>query len=74
MEYRAILAYNFARGLSVDQRLEEMASVLGDNCPHHTTIFRWYLEFQRGNFSLEDALRSGCPASSVTKENNVAVR
>jgi hypothetical protein len=54
-EYQAILCYNFARGLSVDQCLEEMDPVLGNNCPRSTTIFRWYREFQRRNFSLEDA-------------------
>jgi transposase len=73
-EYRAILRYNFARGLSVDQCLEEMAPALGDDCPHRTTVFRWYPEFQRGNFSLEDDSRSGSPASSVTEENVAAVR
>jgi hypothetical protein len=67
------LRYNFARGLSVDQCLKEMAPVLGDDCPHCTTIFRWYQEFQRQNFSLEDAPKSGCPASSVT-ENIAAIR
>jgi histone-lysine N-methyltransferase SETMAR len=73
-KYCAILRYKFARGLSVDQCLEEMAPVLGDDCPHRTTIFRWYREFQRGNFSLEEAPMSGCPASSVTEEHIAAVR
>jgi hypothetical protein len=64
-EHQAILRCSFALGFSVDQCLEDMA--------HHTTIFRCYREFQRGNFSLEDASRWGRPASSVT-ENIAAVR
>lgn len=74
VEYRAILRYNFARGLTVDECLAEMLPVLGEDCPHRTTIFRWYREFGRGNFELEDAPRSGRPASSVSQENIVAVR
>ncbi|CAH2011188.1 unnamed protein product [Acanthoscelides obtectus] len=34
---------------------------LKDECPHRKTIFRWYREFQRGNFTLEDAERKGRP-------------
>lgn len=28
-----------------------MTLALDDECPHHTTIFKWYKEFQRGNFN-----------------------
>lgn len=73
-EIRAVLRYNFARGLDVDQCLEEMTLALGDDCPHRTTIFRRYREFKRGNFSLEDAERTGRPPTSVTEENITAVR
>ncbi|CAH1408195.1 unnamed protein product [Nezara viridula] len=74
VEYRMILRYNFARGLSIDQCFEEMVPVLGEDCPHRSTISRWYREFKRGNFQLEDAPRSGRPASAVTEENINAVR
>jgi HTH domain in Mos1 transposase len=60
-EIRAVLRYNFVCGLNIDQCLEEMTIALGDVCPHRTTIFRWYREFQRGNFTLEDAERPGRP-------------
>lgn len=73
-EVRAILKYNFARGLSIDQCLEEIKLVLDSDCPHRTTIFRWYREFERGNFNLEDAEREGRPRTSVTEENISAVR
>ena len=33
MLYRVILRYNFFRGLTVNQRLEEMPPILGDYCP-----------------------------------------
>ena len=73
-EIRAVLRYNFARGLSIDQCLEEKTPALNNDCPHRTTIFRWYREFQRGNFTLEDATREGMPRTSVAEENITAVR
>ena len=53
-EYRAIIRYNFLRSLSVNQCFEEMCPVLGKSCPHRTTIFRWYKQFQKGKFDFED--------------------
>ncbi|KAF2884802.1 hypothetical protein ILUMI_21373 [Ignelater luminosus] len=73
-EIRAVLRYNFVCGLSIDQCLEEMTRALNNDCPHRTTIFRWFREFQRGNFTLEDAEREGKPRTSVTEENITAVR
>ncbi|CAH2000755.1 unnamed protein product [Acanthoscelides obtectus] len=51
-----------------------MTLALKNDCPYLTTIFRWYREFQRGNFTLEDAEREGRPRTSVTEENITAVR
>ncbi|GLG99328.1 Mariner Mos1 transposase [Gryllus bimaculatus] len=73
-ESRAALRYNFARGLNVNQCFEETTLALGDVFSHHTTIFRWFRDFQRGNFSLEDAQRAGRPRTSVMKKNIAAVR
>ncbi|CAH2011305.1 unnamed protein product [Acanthoscelides obtectus] len=50
-----------------------MMLALKNDCPHRTTIFRWYKEFQRGNFTLEDAEREGRPQTSVTEENITAI-
>ncbi|CAH1995149.1 unnamed protein product [Acanthoscelides obtectus] len=36
-----------------------MTLALKDDGPHRMTIFRWYREFQRGNFTVEDAERKG---------------
>ena len=72
-EYRAIIQQNFTRGLSVDECLEEMSPVFGENCPHRSTIFRWYKQFQRGKFRLEDEPRTGRPVEAVTPENIAAV-
>ncbi|KAF2902299.1 hypothetical protein ILUMI_03879 [Ignelater luminosus] len=33
-EIRAVLRYNFVRGLSIDQCLEEMTPALNNDCPH----------------------------------------
>ncbi|CAH2007742.1 unnamed protein product [Acanthoscelides obtectus] len=56
--------------LSIDQSLEEMTLGLKNDCLHGTTIFRWYRESQRSNFTLEDAERKGRPRTSVTEENH----
>ncbi|CAH1988574.1 unnamed protein product [Acanthoscelides obtectus] len=50
MSMSAILRYNFTRGLSIDQCLEEMTIALNNGSPHRTTIFTWYKEFQREQF------------------------
>ncbi|CAH1983890.1 unnamed protein product [Acanthoscelides obtectus] len=34
-----------------------MTLALKNDCPHRTTIIRWYRKFQRGNFTLDDAKR-----------------
>ncbi|CAH1955921.1 unnamed protein product [Acanthoscelides obtectus] len=51
-----------------------MKLALNNDCPHCTTIFRWYREFQKSNFTLEDAEREGRARTSVTEENIPAVR
>ncbi|KAF2880544.1 hypothetical protein ILUMI_25631 [Ignelater luminosus] len=39
---------------------------MGDDCPHQTTVFRWYREFRGGDFSTNDRPRSGRPSDVVT--------
>ncbi|CAH1984861.1 unnamed protein product [Acanthoscelides obtectus] len=51
-----------------------MTLALKNDCPHRTTIFRLYREFQRHNFTLEVAETEGRPQTSVTEENITAVR
>lgn len=68
-ELRVVMRYNFLRQLSVDECVEEMNTVLGEKCPHRTTVYRWYREFGRGNFNVNDAQRSGRPIEVTVSEN-----
>lgn len=68
-ELRVIMRYTFARGLSIDECVDEMSSVLKEDCPHRTKIYRWYREFNRGNFGVDDSPRSGCPTEVCNEEN-----
>ncbi|XP_025158379.1 histone-lysine N-methyltransferase SETMAR-like [Harpegnathos saltator] len=72
--FRAIIFYNFRRGLSQQQCIDELNSTFGDEAPSKTTIYRWYTEFNRGRSSLSDEFREGCPKSVVVPENIDAVR
>lgn len=68
-DLRIVIRYNFTRGLSIDECLQEMKSALKVNCPHRTTIYRWYCEFKRENFDVADAPRSGRPSDVCTPDN-----
>lgn len=71
---RAIIFYNFKRGLTRLQCFEELTTVFSDKAPCLRTVERWYLEFQRGSSSLGDRHREGRPKTAVTQENIDAVR
>ena len=45
----------------------------GENWPHQTTIFRWYKQFKRGEFSPKGDPRIGRPAEAATLENIAVV-
>ena len=67
-------SHNWKIGLADSQCYDEMSSVFADFNPSLRTIQRWYLNFNRGNFNLEDDERSGRPVSAVTQENIIAVK
>lgn len=46
-----------------------MTLALGGECPHDTTVFRWYRNFQGENFSLKGAEKAGRLQTSVKEEN-----
>jgi len=73
-DFRAIILFNWKKGLTDSQCYEEMSTVFSDSSPSLRTIQRWYLNFKRGNFNLEDDERSGRPVSAVTQENIIAVK
>ena len=53
--FRAIIFYNFQRGLTQQQCIDELDSIFGDEAPSQGPMFiRWYFEFNRGRGSLQD--------------------
>ncbi|CAF4222144.1 unnamed protein product [Rotaria sp. Silwood2] len=46
----------------------------GEQAPSDHTVFNWFREFQRDNFSVQDAPHSGRPSTSVNEQTIDAVR
>ena len=72
--FRAMIFYDFRRGLSQHQCAEQLALTFGDEAPSVRTVYRWFSEFTRGRISLADSSREGRPFSAVVPENIDAVR
>ena len=72
--FRAIIFYNFRRGLTQQQCIDELNSIFGDEAPSRISVYRWYGEFNRGRSSLQDEFREGRPKSVVVPETIDAVR
>ena len=72
--FRAIIFYNFRRGLTQQQCIDELNSIFGNEAPSRISVYRWYGEFNQGRNSLQDELRESCPKSVVVPETIDAVR
>ena len=72
--FRAISFYNFQRGLTQQQCIDELNSIFGDEVPSRTSVYRWYGEFNRGRSSLQGEFREVRPKSVVVSETIDAVR
>ena len=66
--FRAIIFYNFRREWTQQQCIDEFNSILGDEAPSRTSIYRWYGEFNRGCSSLQDEYLGGRPKSVAAPE------
>ena len=51
-QFRAIISYNFRRGLTQQQSIDELNSIYGDEPPSRASFYRWYGEFKRGRSSF----------------------
>ena len=71
--FRAIIFYNFRRGLTQQQCIDELNSIFGDEAPSRTSVYRWYGEFNRDHSSLQDKFREGRRKSVVVPETINAV-
>jgi histone-lysine N-methyltransferase SETMAR len=67
-QLRAIIFYNWKRGLTYDQCFDEMSTTLSDNKVSKSTVSYWYRELNRGRDSLEDEPRSGRPTTATDEE------
>ena len=63
--FRTITFYNFRRGLTQQQCIDELNSIFGNEAPSRISVYRWYAEFNRGCSSLQDEFREGRPKSVV---------
>ena len=66
--------YNFRRGLTQQQCIDELNSIFGVEAPSRISVYRWYGEFNRGRSSLQDEFREGRPKSVFVPETIDAVR
>ena len=71
--FRAIIFYNFRRGLTKQQCIDELNLIFGDEVPSRTSVYRWYAEFNRSRSSLQDEFREGLPKAVVVPETIDAV-
>ena len=57
--------WNFGRGLTQQQCIDELKSIFDDEAPSRTSVYRWYGEFNRGRSSLQNEFRESRPKSVV---------
>jgi hypothetical protein len=69
VNFRAMMFYDFKRGLNFHQSHKNLVIAFGDEASSLTTVYFWFQEFWRERRSLEDEHRSGRPAEAVTLEN-----
>lgn len=70
--FRAMIFYDYKRGLTYDQSHQNLMAAFDDNSPSLSTISYWFREFKRGRSTLEDEPRPGRPAVAVCAENIIA--
>ena len=49
--FRAMIHYDFRRGLSRPECFDHLISTFGDEASSYATVKRWYNEFNRGHYS-----------------------
>lgn len=69
VDSRALLHYDFKLSLNQEECLKWLQLVYGKEPPSHATIFRWSIEFLRGENSLFDDKHTGTSLSIVLTEN-----
>ena len=72
-DYRAMIYYDFRRGLSQEECLKQLLETFSDAAPSRATVFRCFAEFRRGRESLQDDPFPGRPPTAVLPETISAV-
>ena len=70
--FRAIIFYNFLRGLTQQQYIDELNSI-GDEAVSTINVYRWYGELNRERSSSQDGFREGRSKLVVVPETINAV-
>ena len=60
--------YNFRRGLTQQQCIDKLNSIVGNEAPSRTSVYRWYGEFHRSRSSLQNEFREANPKPIVVPE------
>ena len=72
--FRSIIFYNFRRGLSRQECINERKSLYVDKAPSYGTAKNWFNKFNCGQRSLKHMVRECHPKTAVVSENIDAVR
>lgn len=68
-EIRAVIKYQFLKGLKPLDIIDDFKKTLGDSAPANATVYNWYKEFKFGRTSTSDGPRSGRPMEVTVPEN-----
>ncbi|GBP81853.1 hypothetical protein EVAR_59748_1 [Eumeta japonica] len=68
--FRAMIYYDFQRGLSQKQCIDQLTSTFGDIAPSNTTAYHWFSGFNRRRSKFTDELKEG-PSKSVVVPQNI---
>lgn len=72
-DFRAMIYYDFKKGLTVTGALQSLSVTFGKIAPSRATVYRLYSDFKRGRAHLESDPRPGRTPITVTEENVRAV-
>ena len=61
VHYRHLMLFCFNCGKTASETRDKLCSVYGENAVSLRLCYTWFSKFRSGNFSLEDAPRSGRP-------------
>ncbi|CAF3150738.1 unnamed protein product, partial [Rotaria sp. Silwood2] len=73
-QFRTRILYDWKIGLTYKDSHARLVQAWEKQAPSAHTVFNWFREFQRDNFSVQDAPRSGRPSRSVNEQTIDAVR